>query len=1046
MKTSSYLCGAILVLPLCASAQISVPPAARGPVKVEAGPHHRVWQTVTTDDQGRAITNSYTELATGLNFLNPATGLYEESQEQFETTKDGHAVATKGQHQVGLAADINSAGSVETIMPDGQRLISNPMGLSFRDLSSGKNVLIAQATNSIGELLSSNVINYPDAFDTLKAAIRYTYTKSGFSQDIILYQNPGSPADYGLDPATTVLEMYTEFFSPPTPTIQTSPDSDQTLDFGQMQMGRGVAYLQNQTLQAIPVTKEWAQIQSRYFLIEAIPYQQVKPLLDNLQASVLKEKKEAVAMRAAPSREKLVAMEAMRPKSKFKQVASIKPGQSIQQIGFLMDYTLNSSQTNFTFSGDETYYVSANVILSGTNTTFESGTVIKYTNNVSLTVNSPITWQGANYRPIVLVSKDDDSLGALITGSTGNPTNNYYATSALTIGVTNAVNLQNLRVANAQTAISLSGGSGHVIRNAQLLMCQKGIAATSAEFSLRNALLHNVLTNFTGSSSTGRVEQMTVNTASWLNKDIGSNLFLTNCLLVAVTNSGSYSGNTVSNVTSPSGVFQAVGAGFHYLANDNYRNRGTTTINGALLLDLKKKTTYPPLVLTNTYNYCVILNPQAQRDTDTPDLGFHYDPIDYAINTLTMTNATLVLTNGVALATFGNIGILLSDGSKLCSEGTPVNHNHLSRYFNIQEQSTNWGAGWYSAMQTINPYNFGVAPPSAQIRFTDFDSMSAGGRHIILLPEPNPPQWTLTSLLLEDCSLNTGEFNLSGDNNSTYSLNNNLFERVQVLFQGDYTDQSGQQSPQINCYNNLYRYGTIFTWNFETNKCVFKDNTFDSTVLSDSGYPLAASYNAYINMGTNRYFPTNANDQVLTSFTYATGALGNYYQLSTNLYDKGSRSSTSANLSDYTVKTNQTKEGTSMVEVGYHYVALTNGVPYDNDGDGIPDYIENRTNSTCGCLAPSVTLTNPVNSQLFVTSPTNIVMDATASDPDGWILYVEFFNGPNKLGTVYSAPYQFVWTNVNAGSYTLSAKATDDTLLSATSANVSITLNPLPCR
>src|SRR6266487_4518211 len=102
----------MLAVPLCASAQLSFPTAASGPVSVEAGPHHRVWQTVTTDERGRAITNSYTELATGLNFFNPATDRYEVSQEEFRTTKDGHAVANKGQHQVTLAADINSGGSV----------------------------------------------------------------------------------------------------------------------------------------------------------------------------------------------------------------------------------------------------------------------------------------------------------------------------------------------------------------------------------------------------------------------------------------------------------------------------------------------------------------------------------------------------------------------------------------------------------------------------------------------------------------------------------------------------------------------------------------------------------------------------------------------------------------------------------------------------------------------------------------------------------------------------------------------------------------------
>src|SRR5882724_9074088 len=144
MKTKPWLALALTLISFCARGQVSLPSPASGPVSVAAGPHHRVWQTVTIDDRGRARTNSYTELATGLNFFDPATGLYEPSQAEFQTTKDGHAVANKGQHQVTLAADVNSGGSVEVITPDGQRLLSNPMGLSFHDLASGKNLLIAE--------------------------------------------------------------------------------------------------------------------------------------------------------------------------------------------------------------------------------------------------------------------------------------------------------------------------------------------------------------------------------------------------------------------------------------------------------------------------------------------------------------------------------------------------------------------------------------------------------------------------------------------------------------------------------------------------------------------------------------------------------------------------------------------------------------------------------------------------------------------------------------------------------------------------------------
>src|SRR2546429_3673398 len=237
---------------------------------VAAGQHHRVWQTVSVDEQGQTNVSSFTELATGLNYLNPATGQYEESKEQFQIAKDGSAIATNGQHRVILGADINSGGSVDLLTPDGERLRSNPMGLSFFDTASRKNVLIAEVTNCIGELVAPNVVLYPNAFDTLKGAIRYTYTRDGFDQDVILYENPGSPADYGLNPATTLLEMNSEFFNFPIPTAQATTDDDPALNFGQMQMGRGKAYFVNNTLEAADVSKTWTAIDGRTFLIESV--------------------------------------------------------------------------------------------------------------------------------------------------------------------------------------------------------------------------------------------------------------------------------------------------------------------------------------------------------------------------------------------------------------------------------------------------------------------------------------------------------------------------------------------------------------------------------------------------------------------------------------------------------------------------------------------------------------------------------------------------------------------------------------------------------
>src|SRR5881397_1490620 len=184
MKTNSWLVLTMTVLCfLSANAQVSLPAVTAGPVAVETGPHHRIWQTVRLDERSQTNASSYTELATGLNVWNPLSGKYEPSTQQFQIVANGSAIATNGQHQLILAPDINSGGSVDLLMPDGQRLLSNPMGLSFFDTSSGKNVLIAEVTNCVGQLVAPNVVLYQNAFDTIKASLRYTYTKSGFSQD-----------------------------------------------------------------------------------------------------------------------------------------------------------------------------------------------------------------------------------------------------------------------------------------------------------------------------------------------------------------------------------------------------------------------------------------------------------------------------------------------------------------------------------------------------------------------------------------------------------------------------------------------------------------------------------------------------------------------------------------------------------------------------------------------------------------------------------------------------------------------------------------------
>ncbi len=92
-------------------------------------------------------------------------------------------------------------------------------------------------------------------------------------------------------------------------------------------------------------------------------------------------------------------------------------------------------------------------------------------------------------------------------------------------------------------------------------------------------------------------------------------------------------------------------------------------------------------------------------------------------------------------------------------------------------------------------------------------------------------------------------------------------------------------------------------------------------------------------------------------------------------------------------------------------------------------------------VSPTVSLTAPTANAVY-TGPVAVTITATASDSDGTIAKVEYYNGATLLGTSTAAPYSYTWSNVAAGVYSLTAKATDNAGASTTSAAVSITVNP----
>ncbi|MCU0428383.1 MAG: carbohydrate-binding protein [Cytophagaceae bacterium] len=89
---------------------------------------------------------------------------------------------------------------------------------------------------------------------------------------------------------------------------------------------------------------------------------------------------------------------------------------------------------------------------------------------------------------------------------------------------------------------------------------------------------------------------------------------------------------------------------------------------------------------------------------------------------------------------------------------------------------------------------------------------------------------------------------------------------------------------------------------------------------------------------------------------------------------------------------------------------------------------------------PTVSITAPTNGSSY-TSPAAITINASASDADGTITRVEFFNGATKLGEDLTVPYSFVWNISTSGTYQLTAIATDNAGGTRTSTAVAVTVS-----
>lgn len=90
-------------------------------------------------------------------------------------------------------------------------------------------------------------------------------------------------------------------------------------------------------------------------------------------------------------------------------------------------------------------------------------------------------------------------------------------------------------------------------------------------------------------------------------------------------------------------------------------------------------------------------------------------------------------------------------------------------------------------------------------------------------------------------------------------------------------------------------------------------------------------------------------------------------------------------------------------------------------------------------IAPTVIITSPADKTTY-TAPENITINALAADKDGSISNVKFYNGTTRLKTVSKSPYTYTLSDLQAGNYSFTAKATDNDGGLAISKSVTVTI------
>lgn len=954
---------------------------------VERGANYRILERTNYEalPSGELIPHvrRVTELATGLNFTNSQTGQWMPSKEEIDLLPDGSAAATQGQHQAYFPPDIYS-GVIEVVTPDGQHLKSRPVGISYDDGT--HTVLVAQLKDCVGEIVGANQVTYPDAFKGIKADIRVTYTRSGIEQDVILREQPPTPDSYGLRNAR--MQLLTEFLDTPSPVQKVMPSSsnglpDTQLTFGAMRMQRGRAFLLSGTSpqNQIPVCKSWVNVDGRTLLVEELTYDSISAQLQQLPAASTAMHTGTEPALCKVSKTRLLPLVHLAQENEHKGNGSkiIRIAKAASTPGLVLDYfEVNGNYSTYTFSPG-TYFVSGPVYCQ--DATLEGGAIIKYANDTTtfIELDGTFACDTGPYNPAIFTAADDDTIGESLSGwwsgYTGSIQSWNYANPALRGG---NQTYHNIQIYYAQQAVSAFWGSGVTLADSQIINCNTGVGLLwqGGTATLKNCLIAAPLA-FTSSSmqaaltgggtgSSFNLYFCTIDNCSEL-VGIGTDqstqgsvraadsIFANVADFGATALSGGYNGFYPGsywfgdNYRSAPGdadyysIFTAEGVaddtsgrslgGCYYLGDGTFQSYGTTDpaylLDSTVLTDIRKKTTTAPICpLLSSFNTDQTFGPGNPDSNPSPNLGFHYDRMDYLLAEDTVSaNLTFHAGTVVGWASMDGQEVNIAENGQINFNGTAENPCYFVASDTVMELNATPAGIAINSTATANA-------PQVRANFTHFSQLGDNNYFGSV--------GDVIAVSAANCEFLNGSMC-----NSYTGITLNLFNCLLDQNVLDVLSTRGGAPASLTMVNctatrgeiEIARIGTGPVTGVNFTNCAFDE--YVTEVNDDAG--IFCNDNAYLSGATR--LPNDSSGPTVTNFNWQKGPLGDFYlpndfpaqdgrllsNAGSTTADKVGNTFSAMGLYDFTTQIGPDHEGLSQVDIGYHYISPIIGTVWMDD-------------------------------------------------------------------------------------------------------------------